>query len=81
LRRAVREKLGVRAAIQRKVGAVPHAYSHYRITLHGYICTAAGGRFPSGEGTGWLRPGSRDRYAIPRADRKILDLIPEEETS
>ena len=81
LRRAVREKLGVGAAIQRKVGAVHHAYSHYRITLHGYVCSAAGGRFPSGKGAGWLRPGSRDRFAIPRADRKLLDMISEEETS
>jgi len=81
LRRAVREKLGVRAAIQRKVGAVPHAYTHFRITLHGYLCSAAKGRLPAGEGTGWLQPGVRGRYAIPRADRKLLDLILEEETS
>jgi len=81
LRRAVREKLGMRATIQRKVGVVPHAYTHYRITLHGYLCSAAGGRLPAGKGTGWLQPGVRGRYAIPRADRKLLDLFLEEETS
>jgi len=36
--RALREKLRVRAVIQRGVGVVRHAYSHYRITLHGYLC-------------------------------------------
>jgi len=79
LRRTVREKLGVRATIQRKVGVVSHAYSHYRITLHGYLCEAPGGRIPSDAGAGWLSRGGRGRYAIPRADRKLLELIQQED--
>jgi A/G-specific adenine glycosylase len=75
LRRALREKLGARATIQRKVGAVPHAYSHYRITLHGYLCVPGGLRMPSGDGVGWMRPGARSRYAVPGADRKLVELI------
>jgi A/G-specific adenine glycosylase len=81
LRRSMREKLRVRAAIQRKVGAVPHAYSHRRITLHGYLCATAGRGFPSGEAAAWLCPGGRARYAIPRADRKLLEIIQEETPS
>ncbi|MBE0606067.1 MAG: A/G-specific adenine glycosylase, partial [Deltaproteobacteria bacterium] len=42
LRRSLREKLRVRAVIQRGVGAVRHAYSHYRITLHGFLCETTG---------------------------------------
>jgi len=81
VRRAVREKLPVPAAIQRKVGAVSHAYSHYRITLHGYLCEATGGACPEGVGVGWIRAGRGGRYAIPRADRKLLELIQKEGTS
>jgi A/G-specific adenine glycosylase len=79
LLRAVREKLRVRPVIQRKAGTVSHAYSHYRITLHGYLCVAAGGALPAGDGTGWLGPRGRGRYAMPRADRKLVELVRREE--
>jgi len=79
LRRSLREKLRVRAVIQREVGAVPHAYSHYRITLHGFLCGTSRGALPEGEGTGWL-PGHGDgTFALPRADRKLLEFIQREE--
>jgi A/G-specific adenine glycosylase len=78
LRRVLREKLRTRATIQRKVGAVSHAYSHYRITLHGYLCAPCGRGGPSGDGTGWMRPGAGTRFALPRADRKLVELILQE---
>ncbi|GAB4229533.1 MAG: A/G-specific adenine glycosylase [Deltaproteobacteria bacterium] len=77
--RVVWEKLRVRAEIQRKAGAVRHAYSHCRITLHGFLCDCAGGRLPEGDGTGWLLRSLQRRYAIPRADRDLLEIIRREE--
>ncbi len=79
LRRAIREKLGVRIRIQKNMGAVRHAYSHYRITLHGFLCSAAGAELPSGDGAAWFRPEGAERYALPRADRKLLERIASEE--
>jgi len=79
LRRALREKLHVRVVIHKEVGAVRHAYSHYRITLHGFLCEAPGGALPAGEGAGWL-PGRGDgAYALPRADRTLVEFIRREE--
>jgi len=79
LRRSLREKLRVRAVIQREVGAVPHAYSHYRITLYGFLCETSRSGLPEGEGTGWL-PGHGDgTFALPRADRKLVEFIQREE--
>ena len=75
VRRTVREKLHVRAVIQRKVGIVRHAYSHYRITLHGFLCGTAREALPSGEGTGWLPGRGEGTFALPRADRKLVELI------
>jgi A/G-specific adenine glycosylase len=80
LERSMREKLGVRILIQTKAGTVRHAYSHYRITLHGFLCTVAGTELPSGEGTAWLRPGGEHGYALPRADRKLIERCIGEET-
>lgn len=79
LRRVAREKLGVRIAIQREVGTVRHAYSHYRITLHGFHCTVTGGSLPSGEEAAWFQPGGAGQpYALPRADRRLLEQIRQE---
>ncbi|MHB1024521.1 MAG: A/G-specific adenine glycosylase [Desulfobacteria bacterium] len=79
MRRSLREKLRVRAVIQREVGAVRHAYSHYRITLHGFLCETTGGALPTGEGTGWLPGDGEGTFALPRADRKLLEFIHREE--
>ena len=79
LRRSLREKLPVRAVIQREVGAVRHAYSHYRITLHGFLCETSEGALPAGEGTGWLPCHGEGTFALPRADRKLIDFIHREE--
>ena len=79
LRRSLREKLQVRAMIQRKVGAVRHAYSHYRITLHGFHCEIPEGALPAGEGTGWLPGHEAGPFALPRADRKLLEFVQREE--
>jgi A/G-specific adenine glycosylase len=79
LRRSLREKLQVRAVIQRGVGAVHHAYSHYRITLHGFFCEMPGGALPAGEGTGWLPRHEEGRFALPRADRTLVEFIHREE--
>ena len=78
LHRVLREKLRVRAVIQMEVGIVRHAYSHYRITLHAYLCQTAGGRLPAGEGTGWLPGDGEGSFALPRADRKLLEIIQRE---
>ncbi|OGR10879.1 MAG: hypothetical protein A3K53_05795 [Deltaproteobacteria bacterium RIFOXYB2_FULL_66_7] len=79
LRRSLREKLQVRAVIQRGVGAVRHAYSHYRITLHGFLCESSGGALPAGEGTAWLPGRGEGTLALPRADRKLVEIIRREE--
>jgi A/G-specific adenine glycosylase len=79
LRRTLLEKLRVRAVIQRKVGAVRHAFSHFRIAFHCFLCGAPGGALPAGEGTGWLPRNEEGTFALPRADRKIVDLIRREE--
>ncbi len=79
LRRTLRRKLPARAVIQRKVGAVSHAYSHYRITLHGFYCEATSNALPEGEGAFWLPGNGEGTIALPRADRKLIELIDREE--
>lgn len=79
LRRSLRRKLPMRAVIQREVGAVEHAYSHYRITLHGFLCEMSEGVLPAGEGAGWLPWHGEGTFALPRADRALVEIIHREE--
>jgi len=39
LEREIKEELGIHIDIQEKVGVYQHAYTHYRITLHAFLCT------------------------------------------
>ena len=79
LRRSLREKLQVRAVIQREVGAVRHAYSHYRITLHGFLCETSGVRCRRGEGTGWLPGHGKGRSPFHGPTEKLVEFIHREE--
>jgi len=60
MRRSLREKLPVRAVIQREVGAVRHAYSHYRITLHAFFASRRG-CVAGWRGNGWLPVDGKGR--------------------
>ena len=44
LTREIREELGIRVKVVRPLMSVPHAYTHFRITLHVYECRYVSGR-------------------------------------
>ena len=81
-RREVREELGLDAAVGAEVARVDHAYSHFTVTLHAFRCTLPAGASGEvvqehGEPTAWVAPDELDRYAFPRANRKILEALRE----
>lgn len=74
VKREVRQELGIKIQVQRAVGSIRHAYTHFRITLHGFECRHAAGR-PCAvkcHDWRWVRPGGLDAFAFSRAERKIL---------
>jgi A/G-specific adenine glycosylase len=82
LTREVREELGIRVKVVRPLMSIPHAYTHFRITLHVYECRYVSacpehsrrGR-PRAIGCAewrWVRPDELDRYAFPSANRKVI---------
>ncbi len=77
LTREIREELGIRVKIVRPLISVPHAYTHFRITLHVYECCYVSGR-PRAIGCAewrWVRPDELDRYAFPSANRKVIAAL------
>jgi A/G-specific adenine glycosylase len=77
LTREIREELGIRVKVVGPLMSVPHAYTHFRITLHVYECRYASGR-PRAIGCAewrWVRPDELDHYAFPRANRKVIAAL------
>lgn len=71
-----REELGVEVMAGAPVAVVPHAYSHFRITLHALRCTLAGGAPASGLPLAWASPDELDAtYAMPRANRHVVAAL------
>lgn len=74
LRREIREEVGLEAAVGAKVGAVHHAYSHFKITLHVYRCRWLRGRARAigCDNVKWILPRQLGDYALPAATIKII---------
>ncbi len=75
-RREVMEETGLEVEVERKLGSVRHAYSHFRITLHAYVCGIVSGTLlDDGIPRVWASLDELDKYAFPRANRRILELL------
>ncbi len=75
LAREIAGDLGIGVAIGGKIGAVGHAYSHYRVTLHAYRCRPSGGAPRTSRVAKWVAPARLADYALPRSNRMIADLL------
>ncbi|MEW6569013.1 MAG: A/G-specific adenine glycosylase [Chloroflexota bacterium] len=77
LRRELREELGLRVRVGRRLGTFRHAYSHFRVTVYGYECLLNGGRPKALEHrqVRWVRIGDLGRYPMGKVDRAIARLI------
>lgn len=75
--RELHEELGVEVIVGNMVGEVKHAYTHFRITLRVYECTIVHGKPVSAGGltTDWVKPDALHRFAFPKANRRILNLL------
>ena len=79
LQREVGEELSIRIRVTRLLVTVDHAYSHFRIRLHAFVCDYVSGTPRCGSCTDlkWVRPADLDRYAFPAANVKIIRALRE----
>lgn len=77
LRREIREELGLEIDPGEFLIEVDHAYTHFRITLHAFHATAAGGdvQHLGVADHAWVTLGELDSYAFAVTDRKIIDRL------
>lgn len=75
--REIREEVGVKVRVGRKLMTINHAYSHFRITMHVFAC-----RYLSGEPrpitcrrVRWVLPGQLRQYPFPAANKKLIERL------
>lgn len=75
--RELKEECGVEVEVQSALRTVQHAYSHFRVTLHPFLCRIVRGEVTGCEGQAVLWGDSNDvqRLAFPRGTQQILELL------
>ncbi|MDW8327437.1 MAG: A/G-specific adenine glycosylase [Anaerolineales bacterium] len=71
LQRGLRQSLGVRVSVQAPLQTLHHAYTHFRVTAHVFICDWLAGQ-PKGQlQVKWLPLSRLGRYPMGKIDRSI----------
>ena len=78
--REVREELAIEVETIRPIVSIKHAYSHFRITLHAFECRRTSDAEPTTNlPLAWVLHEELANYAFPRANRKLLEIMSDEE--
>ncbi len=75
--REFREETGANVVVGERVACVKHAYSHFRITLHAFLCQLdSGSPMPATDlPSRWVEASGLSYLAFPRANRRIIDAL------
>ncbi len=77
LMREIREELGVEILVGEPLGVYQHAYTHFRITLHAFLCKLTVGEPKPIEAAdlAWVRPVDLVLYPMGKVDRQIAQKL------
>jgi A/G-specific adenine glycosylase len=75
--REIDEEIGIQIRVRRKLGAIPHAFSHFKMTLHVFACTPVKGRARAVtvDAVKWVALPELRNYPFPAADQKIITWL------
>lgn len=77
LKREIREELGTDIEVRSAYGVYQHAYTHFRVTLHAFLCKLNGSQPHSIYHTEftWTNPPSLKNYPMGKIDRQISNAL------
>jgi len=81
LKREIKEELGVTIQVGAPFGVYKHAYTHFRITLHAFLCDLAVDEQPrnlASDRLEWVGLQSLSAFPMGKVDRQIADQLIEE---
>lgn len=75
--RELKEELGVAVRVDRPFMKLDHAYSHFKITLHAYLCTIIEGTPDpkTGNAVKWVPVSRLEDFPFPRANRRLTEKL------
>lgn len=75
--REIREETGIEVSVGSLLVSVRHAYSHFKIVLHAFLCEYRGGqaRAIGCDAVKWVWPKQLKQYAFPAANQKIIKKL------
>lgn len=75
--RELREELGIEVKIIRPLMKLNHAYSHFKITLHAFMCKMVRGKPEpkSSREIKWVPVDRLDEYPFPKANRRLTEKL------
>ncbi|HEX9654024.1 MAG TPA: A/G-specific adenine glycosylase [bacterium] len=77
LEREIREDMHIKIRVQGPFLTVPHAYTHFKITLHSFQCQHLEGepRPKKAIEWRWVEPDDMRKYAFPKANKIIMEAL------
>lgn len=77
LRREIAEELGVEIAVGPQIAALPHAFTHFRLTLHVFLCRLTAGEPRPLQCADWRWVTLAEVAGLPMAvlDRRVVDIL------
>ena len=75
--RELQEELGITVEVGPHIIDVPHAYSHFKVTLHTYLCTLVEGKpVPKvADELQWVSLEAMEALAFPKANNHIIKAL------
>ncbi|MBN2345384.1 MAG: A/G-specific adenine glycosylase [Candidatus Aminicenantes bacterium] len=70
--RECREELGAELDVLAKLAEVRHAYSHFRVQLHVFMCRPRSGRIRTPRPHAWIKADELEKYPFPAANHKFM---------
>lgn len=77
VKRELKEELGVDVAVKKPFMKLDHAYSHFKITMHAYLCKIKDGtpKPESSQEVRWISIDELGDYPFPKANRKLTEKL------
>lgn len=78
LLRELKEECGASPKILKKIGTIKHAYTHFKITFHGFHCTENGMPIHGNQQSKWIKPTDIEAHPFPKANHKLFSILNEQ---
>jgi A/G-specific adenine glycosylase len=77
LRRELQEELGVSVSVGEPLGVYRHAYTHFRVTLHAFLCNLDSGELQAlaHSELRWTAPSDLPSFPMGKIDRQIAQRL------